>query len=256
MWEAFRSVCADEAPIERSETSGGLDRLLDLQGTDLAIDRLQSRLAALEGGEEIQAGQVRLQDAENRVGELKLALDGVVQEQSRLEGDVDSMEQKIEAERTRLFDGSVANPKELQSIAAEVESLLSRKSRTEDAVLEQMERREEMEARLGPLEAEVGTLRRRVEELEETSGRELVEIERELKERTEERASLARRIDPEVMELYEDLRASKKGVGVAALVDGVCQGCHQKLSAVYLDRLKRSEGIRRCEYCQRILVLA
>ena len=61
--------------------------------------------------------------------------------------------------------------------------------------------------------------------------------------------------DPELLELYEDLRRQKKGVGVAALVDGVCQGCHEKLSAVELDRLKRTEGIKRCEYCRRILIL-
>ena len=58
----------------------------------------------------------------------------------------------------------------------------------------------------------------------------------------------------ELLELYEELRLSKKGVAAVALEDGVCQGCHQKLSAVYLDRLKRSEDIRRCEYCRRILI--
>ena len=56
------------------------------------------------------------------------------------------------------------------------------------------------------------------------------------------------------MELYEDLRKQKKGIGVAALIDGVCQGCHEQLSAMELDRIKRVEGVRRCEYCRRILV--
>jgi predicted nucleic acid-binding Zn-ribbon protein len=60
--------------------------------------------------------------------------------------------------------------------------------------------------------------------------------------------------DADLLELYEDLRRQKKGVGAAALVDGVCQGCHQQLSAVELDRLRRADGIRRCEHCRRILV--
>jgi uncharacterized protein len=230
--------------------------LLELQGTDLMLDRLHGRLAALEGGEEVGAARAELQEAESRVGELKLALNAVVQEQGRLEGDVDSMERKIEAERKRMYDGSVANPKELQSIAAEVESLQNRKSRTEDGVIEQMERREELEARLLLLQSDAEAVRKRLDELEETTGRELVGIEQDLKALTEERESLARGIEPVLLGLYEELRASKKGVGAAALMDGVCQGCHQKLSAVYLDRLKRGEGIRRCEYCQRILILA
>ena len=69
------------------------------------------------------------------------------------------------------------------------------------------------------------------------------------------RASLAATIDPELLELYEDLRRQKKGVGAAALVDGVCQGCHEKLSAVELDHVKHAGGVPRCEHCRRILVL-
>jgi predicted nucleic acid-binding Zn-ribbon protein len=245
-----------ETQADQPNPTRGMDRLLELQGLDLSVDRLQARLAALETGEEVRTGRVELQDVESSLGQLKLALDAVTREQGRLEGDVDSMERKIEAERKRMYDGSVANPKELQSISAEVESLQHRKSRTEDLVIEQMEQREELEARLAPLESEVSETRRRLEEIEETSGRDLVEAERDLKARTEERGTLAEEIDEELLDLYEDLRRSKKGVGAAALIDGVCQGCHQKLSAVYLDRLKRSDDIRRCEYCRRILIFA
>ena len=54
---------------------------------------------------------------------------------------------------------------------------------------------------------------------------------------------------------YEDLLRQKKGVGAAALIDGVCQGCHQKLSALELSHLK-SQDVKRCEYCRRILIPA
>jgi predicted nucleic acid-binding Zn-ribbon protein len=182
-------------------------------------------------------------------------MDEVATHQRRLEGDVEALERKIEAERRRLFDGSVANPKELQAIEHEVESLRARKSRTEDLLLEQMERLEELEARLAPAEAEAAEARERLAELEASSAAELVEVEAALQQRTAEREALAARVDGEVLDLYEDLRRHKKGIGAVALVDGVCQGCHQKLSPVYLDRLKRAEGVRRCEYCRRILVV-
>jgi predicted nucleic acid-binding Zn-ribbon protein len=35
----------------------------------------------------------------------------------------------------------------------------------------------------------------------------------------------------------------------------VCQGCHEQLSSVYRDKLKRTEGPKRCEHCRRILVI-
>jgi predicted nucleic acid-binding Zn-ribbon protein len=44
-------------------------------------------------------------------------------------------------------------------------------------------------------------------------------------------------------------------VGAAALVDGVCQGCHETLSAVELDHVRHAQDVPRCEHCRRILVL-
>jgi len=231
-----------------------MDRLLDLQELDLSIDRLSTRLRELEGGEELRLARASLGQAEARLGELRLSMDGVGREQRRLEGDIDSMERKIAAERRRMLDGSVVNPKELQSIEAELRNLESRKSRAEDLVLEQMERGEELRVRLSPLEAEEADARQRLVNVEEGSARELVEVERALGERRAERTTLVHAIDTDLLELYEELRRQKKGIGAAALVDGVCQACHQKLSPMYIDRLKRTEGVRRCEYCRRILV--
>jgi predicted nucleic acid-binding Zn-ribbon protein len=231
-------------------------RLLDLQELDTAIDRLTAKLDQLEAGDELKDAREQLTTADARVGEIRLGLSSVLSEQRRLEGDVDSIQRKIDAERKRLFDGSVANAKELQSIEAEVASLRGRKSRTEDLLIDQMERREDLEARLVSLESEVGIARAAVEEIGGASSQDLVASERSLAERRAERAVVAQAIDPELLVLYEEIRAQKKGIGAAALVDGVCGGCHQKLSPVFLDRLKREEGIRRCEYCRRILVIA
>jgi uncharacterized protein len=232
----------------------GLDRLLDLQELDLSIDRLEARRVQLQGGEDIRAARERMQGAEERVGELRLALDSVVRELTKLEHDADSLEKRIEAERGRLYDGSVANPKELEAIQAEIRNLAERKRRVEDLELDQMERREDMEGRLPQLEAELAEARTRLAEIAAGSETELADVARALEERRAERSALAGQLDGELLDLYEDLRRTKRGVGVAALVDGVCQGCHQKLSAAELDRIKRSEGIRRCEYCRRILI--
>jgi predicted nucleic acid-binding Zn-ribbon protein len=117
-----------------------------------------------------------------------------------------------------------------------------------------MERGEGMEGRLPPVVAEEAQARKRLTDVGEGAAKELEEIERTLAARRAERQALLPAFDPELLELYEELRRQKQGVGAAALVDGVCQACHQKLSPMYLDRMKRSEGVRRCEYCRRILV--
>jgi len=142
--------------------SGPDERLIQLQELDLSIDRLNARREVLEDQEDIRAASQRAAEAETRLGQLKLDVDQVAREQLRLEADIDSMERKIEAERKRLYDGSVANARELQSIEAEIASLTHRRSEKEDRVLELMEQREELEPRLAALAAEAAEARDRL----------------------------------------------------------------------------------------------
>ncbi len=232
----------------------GMERLLELQELDLSVDRLEARRKEVEAGAELDEARRNADEVEQKVGELRLALDSIGREEKRLENEISSVDQRIQAEQKRLYDGSVANPKELSSIQAEVESLGRRKSRLEDEEIGQMEHREDLESRLPPLEKEPAALRQRVDEVEAAAQGELGEIATTLEERRGARQELTPEIEEELLELYEDLRAQKKGVGAAALIDGVCQGCHEKLSAMALDKLKRTEGVRRCEYCRRILI--
>jgi hypothetical protein len=117
-----------------------------------------------------------------------------------------------------------------------------------------MERREELEARAAEVEQEVTEARATLETVGGDAVRELDEVVAALAETRTARDALTPEIEPELLELYEDLRGQKKGVGAAALVDGVCQACHEKLSALELDRLKHADGVKRCEYCRRIVV--
>lgn len=232
----------------------GMDRILELQELDTSVDRLEHRREELEAGEELSAVRKEMEEAEARLGEIRLAADAVASESRRLENEIDSMNAKLVAEEKRMYDGSIANAKELEALQHEISSLKERRARAEDALLEQMQRGEDLEGRAGAADLELVAARAKVEALGGDSIRELDEIAAGLTAKTAEREALAAGFDEELLELYEDLRRQKHGVGAAAIVDGVCQACNEKLSAVELDRLKRSDGVKRCEYCRRIVV--
>lgn len=234
----------------------GTDRLLELQELDSAIDRLEQRRQQLEAGTELAEARVAMEEAESRLGELRLALDAVAVEQRRLENEIDSMDQKAAADEKRLYDGSIANTKELEALQHEIANIKERKSRTEDELLERMERREDLERRAAVEQEAVTAARSRVEAVGGDAIRELELVTAQLTERRAARDVLVPEFDEELLELYDDLRRQKRGVGAAALVDGVCQACYEKLSALELDRLKHTDGIKRCEYCRRIVVFA
>jgi predicted nucleic acid-binding Zn-ribbon protein len=233
-----------------------MDRLLELQAIDTAVDRLEQRRGQLEAGEELSAARKEMEEAEARLGEIRLASDAVTSESTRLEHEIESMNAKLAAEEKRMYDGSIANAKELEALQHEIAALKDRRSRAEDDLLEQMVHREDLDARAAAADKEVGDARGRVDALGGDSVRELEGIETDLATRRQERAAIVPEVEEELLELYDDLRRQKHGVGAAAIVDGVCQACHEKLSAVELDRLKRTDGVKRCEYCRRIVIFA
>lgn len=232
----------------------GTERVLALQEIDTAIGRLHTRQRALESGEVVAGARATADEAEIAFGELKLQIDELDRDQRRFESELDSLTQKEAAEQKRMYDGSIANAKELAALQHEIDALAKRRSDREDELLALMEQRETVAAAAAEAESRSTELRTEVDRVSVEAGEELRRVTEELAQRTTDRDAIAPELDPELLELYEDLRRQKKGVGAAALVDGVCQACHEQLSAVELDKLKKTEGVRRCEYCRRILV--
>jgi hypothetical protein len=230
-------------------------RLLDLQALDLALDRLGRRRRALEAGEDLAAARAEADAAEAVYGELRLQIDALDRDASRLEHEIESISRKSADEQKRMYDGSIANAKELEAMGREVENLTRRRTEREDELLELMERRETLDAEATAAQARASELRARVTQVAADAETELGAVADEIGRGSQERTALVEAIAPVLVELYDDLRPQKKGVAAAALVDGVCQGCHETLSAVELDHVKHAEGVPRCEHCRRILVL-
>jgi uncharacterized protein len=233
----------------------GEDRVLELQEVDSTIDRFEARRAELESGDELLAAREDADQAEAHLGEVRLAIDGEAREQRRLEHDIETLEQKAAAEEKRMYDGSIVNQKELEALQHEIANIKQRRGRFEDDLLERMERLEELQRLAREAEEALAAARERRETVGAQSQAELERMAADLADLRTARDKLSPEVDEELLELYEELRRSKKGVGAAAVIDGVCQGCHQTLSAVERERLKHAD-IKRCEYCRRILVFA
>ena len=235
--------------------AAALDRLLELQGEDSAIKRLRERRATLPEAARLAEVNASLAELDADLGIARGQRDDAAREQARLEGEVELLEQKIAREEGRLFAGSVSNPKELGALQAEVEMLKRRKSRLEDDLLEVMERREQVAETVERLEAERATLGSDAESLTATVGELTAAIDEELRLHGGVRERIAGTLPGSLLTLYDRLREQKGGVGAAELVGGMCQGCHTRLPAREVERLRAERGLQRCDNCRRILVV-
>lgn len=236
-----------------------LKALLGLQEVDTTRDRLRERLAKLPERAQLQAREERLVEIRAAIAEVQRRVDDHIKEMTRLEGELQLIEQKITREEGRLYGGEVVNPKELSALQSEIEMLKRRKMPLEEGVLEQMVERDDGYAEKGRLEAEAADVAREADEIRARIAEAEREINGLLDEEQAKRDGLLPSIPEDSLELYESLREQKKGVGVGALQGGICTACRESLSAVELDRIRQAaragETQFRCEHCRRILVV-
>ena len=229
--------------------------LLQLQRVDSTIDRLQARLAHLPEQAALDALEAKAQELDAQIAERQAVFDDVSTRQRRLDFEVDTLVQKIRAESGRLYSVVVSNAKELQDISREVEALKRRKSVLEDNDLEVMEERDGVEKELEALTTERSSLAAEIERGRVARDEAAGETSRQLTAAETERQRWVPRVDPQLLKVYDTIRASKGGVGAAAMVDGTCQGCHMRLPAQEAERVRTAGGLVRCDECQRILVV-
>ena len=107
------------------------------------------------------------------------------------------MTQKEKAEQTRLYDGSVANAKELEALQHDVANLQKRRSGREDELLVLMEQREQLEGGATQAEARSSELRTVVDQVVSASEQESASVAADLASATAEREGIAAQIDPD-----------------------------------------------------------
>lgn len=237
-------------------TATDLQRLLDLQTEDSAIKRLTERKSSLPEAQQLQTLNEQVAELTSDIEIATRQNSEVGRDQDKLEGEIEIADSKIAKEEQRMFSGSVANPKELSALQAEVEMLKRKKGELEDQLLEVMVAKESAAATLERLEGERSRAAAESERLTKEVAMLVNDIEAQLADHEGRRAEIAREIPDDILKLYEQVRATKGGIGAAALEAGTCQGCHTKLPNKEVERLKAEGGLQRCENCRRILVVS
>lgn len=230
--------------------------LLAVQEHDTALDRLRHRRQALAERVALNQVQQRRAELEVRRAEVEGRLTDLSRGQARLESDIASVGQRISDIERRLYGGRVSASRELQAMAAEVESLQRRRADLENRAIEVMELSEPVEAEVAAMSDEQAGTDAAITRLRETLAVAERAIDAAAAVEYRAREELAARLPPDIGRRYDGLRARLGGVGAARLINGCCQGCHLQLPATELHRLRHLPPgtVATCDQCGRILV--
>ena len=222
---------------------------------------------------------IRLQEIDHRLAELTLEISALPKHIAEIEKKLTSHQRKLEADRAAL----AANQKERKTCDAAIQTQEQKISKLKDQMLGaktnevyrafqneiefcQKEIRKS-EDRILELMGESEPLDKNVKAAEGALKAEKAEVEidkQQARERTEadekaaaelkaERAAIVAQTPPATLQRYERARKSRRGIGVAEVVDGRCTQCNIALRLQFFQELKRGDQIMTCESCQRIL---
>lgn len=224
--------------------------LYRLQKLDTKIDSINARL------EEIDR---KLSD-DSRVKGAQKKLEKSKQEAKQLRIKLNQIEDKVEAQRIKrkttqaaLFGGKVKNPKELQDLQMESESLKRYITQLEDEQLEAMIAFEAADKAENQAAKELTQIKGTVAEENASLLGEKNKLETDLKRLIREKEAVLQSISPKSLNLYEKLRKTKHGTAVAAVSEGGCSICGQALTPADLQSIRVSNRLVFCPNCGRIL---
>jgi predicted nucleic acid-binding Zn-ribbon protein len=226
--------------------------LFALQEIDSQIDQREAALESLrvpfEESEEL--AQTRADLAEHHAGLPELEA-----RQRDLELQTAGLRDKAEPVETKLYSGSITNPKELTDLQRDLDQLTRQRQALEEellSVLEQLEAKRAAAAaaqlRLDQLESQQATDRER-------NRSDDVRIEGELAALRERRNRALEGIPGAPVNAYDRLRRRRRGIAVVKVERGTCLGCRLTVPTVVLQRARSGTNPNpvQCPSCERML---
>lgn len=220
------------------------------------MDALNHQLANIPEVKELAALKGKRVDLDNAARDLRILVDDLTAEQKKADRDVEQVKARQLRDQSMLDSGAVGDPKALERMLGEVESLKRRISDLEDVEIEVMERLETAQSDLDTRGGELEALDAQAATLTGTITARQAELGHEVESVQAERKAAVSGLPDDLLALYERLRTQKGGVGAAALRAKQCGGCRLTLDASILGEIreKPTDEVVRCEECSRILV--
>ena len=223
--------------------------LYDLQQIDTEVRTRKQRLGEVL---RLQREPAVLLEARERVQIADHDLLGARAHHKDLTLEIAGLNDKAGRSESKLYSGSVKNPKELADLQHEVESLGRRRVALEDEALMAMMVVEERQAAKEAADRELQELADQFAKASISLKDEQQKLALQLNFLLDKRKKQLTLAQPALVTAYEELARQKNGLAVAGLRGSKCQGCQLTLSA-HVIRAADEGTLVRCEHCGRML---
>ena len=227
-----------------------LKQVIRLQDLDTRLAELAREIAALP--KYVAEIEKKLVSHQRKLEADRGALAANQKERRKCEGDIQLQEAKISKLKDQMVGGKITN-EQYRAFQHEVEFCQKEIRKFEDRILELMGESETLDRNVKTAEEALKAEKEQVE-AETVRARERTAADKKAAQELQaERTAIVEVLDRQLYQRYERVRATRKGVAVAEVVDGRCTACQIALRLQYYQDLKHGESVLTCESCQRIL---
>jgi uncharacterized protein len=225
--------------------------LYALQEIDLQRDARRAIVADIESrlGESDEVYEAR-----ETVADSVAALERLRKRQREAESQLQDLDARLKPVETKLYDGSVRNPKELTDLQRELDLMKERRAKLDEQALALIEGVETATKAVADGTAEAERLEAEWQADQDQLKASKAKTEAELGNLDGQREQRTMGMDAAALGLYTRLRGGKQGRAVSRVERGICQGCHVSLPTHLAQRLRVGRELVQCPRCERILV--
>ncbi len=227
-----------------------VSNIFRLQELDLEIRRSHERIAEIDillvDDEEVTQARAVAESMEEQLAEARLA-------NSKADHEVESQRAKIENTQKALYGGSVTNPKELEDLQLESESLKRYLDTLEDRLLEKMVALEEAELKNTQASQKLTELIARKSGENELLTADRLDLLSTIERTETEREVALSNINADDLKTYEKFRQRFDGIALALLMGSNCGVCGVDLARSREQDIRSGNTLVYCDQCGRIL---
>jgi hypothetical protein len=220
-----------------------------LQKIDVEMDKHRALLAQVNAK---LANDPVLKKAQGDLAVLEAQLHAARLAAKAIDDENSTLSTKLKGVEERMYGGSVTNPRELQELQAEAESLHRTRDGLDEKQLAAIAAVEAVEQKIVGAQAVLAEAQTARSADQEVLLRDKGAVDALLAKFEGEREAALISVTPEDLVTYDGLRKQKR-VAVGLLVDGTCTACGVAPSTSRVMAALAGEDLIRCSSCNRIL---
>jgi len=225
-----------------------LEKLVELQGVDLEIARLNAQLATIP--KTIARIDAQLATARKRVDDARAAIKTGEATKRQYEQEIQSLNEKIS--RFRGQSSSIKNNEQYKALLSEIAHAEGEIAACEEKILEVMMNSDSLQAQFVAAEAALKAESAEIEQ-QKAAAEKAGDADRAAAAKAQARSqSLRKNVDETLLATYDRILKSR-GFAVAEVVDHRCTACQFMLRPQVLSNVRAAQEVIHCDSCGRML---